>query len=475
VSGCLGLALAHATRPGSKSLLVGSVAAIAAAALVAAFALGGAIAENTRRFLTERYLGDLVIAQGKEAAVFGNAVVTGNERQDTIVDFDRVEELAGVASSGPLVTGYLSIVAADEREERCIAFGIDAARAVVDDAGGLGFALEPGSRLPGAGEILVSGSLARRLGAGGTSPLRAGDVVTAAALKEAGLGLKPLRLSGVYAYDGGVAELDRIVYLDAATARPLLLDEGEASEGGISKPKPPIEVSEEILFDGKAMIAESASPARPAIGLALPAFPAPAPKAVPDARWHYLRLRLPSGAGVRETIASLNASFEAAGLGARALPWEAASSGYASSAGIVRAVLLGAIGLAAIFAILVLSNSLGLLAASRKRTIGTARALGATHGFVFGWIAAEGLMAAAAGAIAGAALAVLGLAALSGAAPPIDQPAFREVFASDRFVAFAGAGDAALAIAISIAAAAPAVLGASFRSLRSTPASAMRE
>ena len=467
----LGLALAHATRPGSKSLLVGGVAALASAALVAALALGGAIAGNTRRFLTERYMGEVVVAQGPQAALFGYAVVTGNERQPPIADFERVARLvrarSEVASASPLLTGYLSLVPDGEREERCIAFGIDGA-----DAGprGLGFALEPGSTLPRPGEVLVSDSFARKLGGKGGPALRRGDIVTAAALKDAGLGLKPLRLSGVYAYDGGVAELDRIVYLEAGTARRLLLDEAEGNGVAEASPEPP---SDEELFADEALIA--APPKSLASSLAPSAGAVNAAATGAKNRWHYLRVRLEPGSDEGAFIASLNAAFARAGLGAVAIGWEAASSGYASSATAVRAILLGGIGIAALFALLVLSNALALLTASRRRTIGTVRALGATRSFVFAWTAAEGLTAAGAGAALGALLAALCLAAVSSAAPAIEEPAFREIFASDRFVAAARPMDIILAAAIAVAAAAPAILGASLRSLRAAPSDAMRD
>jgi ABC-type transport system, involved in lipoprotein release, permease component len=423
----IGLAVAQATRTGSKSLLLGCLAAATAAALALAFALGAAVSDNTRRFLTGRYMGEVVVAQGRSAALFGYAVSTGNERQQPIEEYDRIEALAlaapGVASADPLLVGELSLFADGENEERCIGFGIDSKR---KDGWAPGFELESGSFLPGPGGALVSDALAARLEKISPGSGRVGGIVTGAALGEAGLGLKPLRISGIYRYDGGVAELDRIVYLEASTARRLFAVEADD-------------------------VAQRAS-----------------------AAWHYLRLRLKPGADPAVAIASLNASFAAAGLGATAMGWEAASSGYATTASILRAACLGGIGLSALFALLVLSNALRLLAESRRRAIGTVRALGATKSFVFSWISAEGLFASAAGAIAGSALAAGALAAVSRAGPVISSPAFREIFASDRLVIRARPVDLAAAALLSIAAGAPAILGAARRCVRVSPYEAMR-
>jgi ABC-type transport system, involved in lipoprotein release, permease component len=475
--GYWGLAWAHARRPGSKSLLVGGIAALAAASLVVALALSGAIADNTRRFIVDKYSGEIVVAQGPSAALFGYAVITGNERQDSLREAGRARAI--VKASGyvdrcsPLLCGYLELVRGEGRDERGIAFGIDEGQ---PGPSGLGYALEPGSRLPGRDEILVSVAAAKRLAGADGKALALGDIVTAAALKDAGMGLRPLRVSGLYDYDGGVSELDRIVYLEAGTARRLLLnaEDSGARKAASSSPTP----SDDQLFAAETLVGMAAPIDEAAAAPRQPAQTTEADihaaAAAPDDRWQYLRLKLKDGARPAAAIASLNASFEAAGLGERALSWEEASSGYASSAGIVRAILLGGIAVVAAFALLVLANALGMLVSTRVRSIATMRALGATRSFVCAWIVAEALIAAAIGAAAGAAIAALFLELASAAAPAIANPALREVFSVSRFVARARPDQLAAASLLALGAAASATIGALLAATRASPASAMR-
>lgn len=284
------------------------------------------------------------------------------------------------------------------------------------------------------------------------------------------MALRPLRLAGRYVYSGGVSELDSIVYLEAGTARRLLMD---ADDGAAKIAQPQArEISDDELFSGTALIEGGAEPV--AAEQKTGASGGPVAAGARDLRWHYLRLKLEDGADAGAVARSLNAAFAARGLGARALGWAEVSSGYAQSAGIVRGILLGCIAVVAAFALLVLASSLDLLARSRAKEHGTARALGASCSFVFAWTMEEALAAAGFGALAGAAAATVCLAAVSAAAPAIASPAAREVFASDVFAARASVGQAALACGIAVAAAALATLRAARRSARAMPADAMR-
>jgi hypothetical protein len=84
------------------------------------------------------------VAEGGRGALFGYAMITGNERQEPIARGSEVESIveraAGLGSVSPLIVGFLSLEKGGER-----------------------------------------------------GPLRQGDLVTASALKDAGMALRPLR------------------------------------------------------------------------------------------------------------------------------------------------------------------------------------------------------------------------------------------------------------------------------------------
>jgi ABC-type lipoprotein release transport system permease subunit len=454
------LAFIHATRPGSKTILIGFVAALVSLSLVLALCVGDAIAENTRRFIVDRYSGELVVAEGPSAALFGYAVITGNERQTALAREGEVRAILGrraeIASIAPLLTGYLDLVPAEGQDERCIAFGVDA-----EGLGprGINFRLKAGSRLPGPGEILLSSSFAARLSAESGRALLPGDILTASALKDAGLGVKALKVSGLYEYDGGVSELDRIAFLDGGTAAGLILGE----EGLEPQDKQEVEAvpTDDEVFSAEAPLAKvnDSSP-----------LPIPGPVAASRANgphpWHYLRLRLLPGTKPGALAQSLNASFAAAGLGAMAIDWRGASSGYADTAQLVRTVALSGIAVAALFALLILANALALLVDSRAGSINTLRAIGASGGFIFSWTALEGFFASAWGATAGALLGWGLLSVVSRIAPRIASPMVREIFAQDRLVIPAGLPDIALALALATAAVSLAVIVSAIRGLR---------
>jgi hypothetical protein len=444
-----------------------------------------------------------VIASGSSAALFGYASITGNERQPLLRSPERVEDIvravAAPAGTRRLLVGYLSIVPGDRAEEEmAIAYGLGPEglgfrKGEADGAGGsFPYELCSGSALPGPGEILLSESFAERLAAKAGRPLVVGSLITATALKDAGLGVKSLRISGLYRYDGGVSELDRIVILAESTASRLLLDEAELASGGAAgATKAAVdgarqggavqEPSDESLFSSVNLVAEGADgapdiPSTAGAGAVLAGQGAvTVQKASPEhGNWHYLCVEPAPGTDVAATMRSLDAAFRETDIDARAFSWAEASSGYASGSAIFRAVALGAIGVAALFAILILANSLVILAASRTRTIGTIRALGADRGTVFRWICLEGLIAAGLGAIVGAAVAAGILSLVSAAALPVRSPALRELFASATFAAPVRGADIVAATALALAAASPACLAAAGRALRIEPATAMR-
>lgn len=501
MSPALFLAATHASRPGSKSLLIGFLAALAAGALFAAISTASAIAVNTRDFLTRNYSGDIVVASGGSAALFGSMSITGNERQALLPEAERIGEIcretAAPEAMRRLLAGYLSIIPADlAEEEMAIAYGLGPE--------GLGFAeerkdggmsafpydLTSGSALPGPGEILLSESFAGRLSANAGKAIGPGSILTATALKDASLGVRSLRVSGLYRYDGGVSELDRLVFLEAGTASRLLLDEADiaaarpgpamaAGLGADSGTAAGLASPDDALFASTGIVTEAADPgATAAIAAAAAAGSSGAAPEDGEGRtnpnWHYLCLKLGQGKDVRETIRSLDAAFEREGLKERAFAWDEASSGYAASAGLFKAISLSAIGLASLFAILVLANSLAILAASRTRTIGTIRAMGADRGLVFRWMALEGLLAAGIGAVAGAGLAAALIALVNSAGLPVGNPALREVFASNVLAIPVHPADIAVAAAVSVIAASPACIAAAARALRIEPAVAMK-
>jgi len=509
MSPALFLAATHAGRPGSKSLLIGLLAALAAGSLFAAIATASAIAVNTRDFLTRDYSGDVVVASGECAALFGSMSITGNERQALLPSAERIgeicREVAGPVATRRLVTGYLSIIPADlAEEEMAIAYGLGPEGLGFaqggDESGTAAFpyALTAGSVLPGQGEILLSEPFAQRLSANAGKAIGPGSLLTATALKDAGLGVRSLRVSGLYRYDGGVSELDRLVFLEAGTAARLLLDEAdiaaarsgtrpktEAASGPATGAGPDsgaaagLASTDDALFASTGIVTEAADPgATAAIAAAAAAGRSGAAPEDGEGRinrnWHYLCLKLGQGKDVRETIRNLDAAFEKEGIRAKAFAWDEASSGYAASAGLFKAISLAAIGLAALFAILVLANSLAILAASRTRTIGTIRAMGADRGLVFRWMALEGLLAAGIGALAGAGLSAAIIALIDSARLPVGNPAVREVFASSVLVIPVHPVDIVAAAAVAVIAASPACIAAAARALRIKPAVAMK-
>lgn len=480
MSYALEFAAKDALRGRSGALPVAIVSAFTAALLFAALSVSDAVFRNTERFLTERYSGEVVVAQGPKAALFGYASITGNERQGLIDRYGEVRAIVdredSVAASAPLLVGFLSLYPAEEREESCIAFGVDPpSYAKVFHP----FGLEPASRLPGPGEILVSDSYARVLArdAGQGASMGPGSRVTGAALKDAGLSLRPLTVSGLYRYDGGSAELDRIAYLDSGTARRLLLDSRDRAGPHRPAARAPEAPSEEELFAGGDLVSAPSGGAQgePASEAAAASPGVASEEPAEEAAWHYLCVRLKPGRDRAAAIKSLNASFAAAGLGAQAMDWSRASSGYADTAGILRAVALASIAVAALLALLVLSNVLSLLMASKARMVAALRAMGASRGFVFAVFSLEGFLASFAAAVAGVAASAAILGLVSRAGPPIANPAARELFSASRFSVDLNPGAAAAAILLAAAAELPASLGAALKAIRVSPVEAMRD
>ena len=118
---------------------------------------------------------------------------------------------------------------------------------------------------------------------------------------------------------------------------------------------------------------------------AAPTQPTPVPTITPDSAtsgYNLILVRIDPKQTISETLITLNRSFKAQHLPAKAITWQAALGQVAQMALLMRAVLFGFVMTVFIVAIIVITNTLSLAAMERIAEIGMMRAIGARRRFI---------------------------------------------------------------------------------------------
>ncbi len=442
----LRIALRNLVEHKGKTLIIGSIVALAVVVLVVGNAMMDTARTGIERAFINNYTGNIMISGLAEGniSLFGVQSVGALEQTPVIPEFNEINDhLAGdpqIAATTTQISGFGFMRAEDDRIEGLensaftVLFGIDPSsyREMFDNLELIeGAYLEPGTE----GVMLstdrvddLQKAAVRGLEDAGLEEeeyeIHAGDDIRVVSGLSQGLPrIRVVPLIGIYEMTGiseGVgAEL--ISYIDAQTLRALLgLSLGAGSEITLDYEQTELldraeagggDTLEEEFFStdpfGDDMFADSVIAEAPERLvdfenleglLALDNTPDETDEREAPAEidagtiWHYFLARVENPRRTDQVVTELNEWFISQGISAQAGNWEMAAGPFATTADVIRTVFNIAILIIGVVAVIIIMNTMVLSVMERTSEIGTMRALGAQRGFVWRMFMVETLV-----------------------------------------------------------------------------------
>ena len=401
----LRIALRNLREHRSKTLIIGTIIAVGIAVVVAGNSLAETATRGLRRSFIDNYTGHIMIhgRTNQALSLFGGGPAAGNEEIPRIGSypevFDHVATLPEVTAVSPQLTSFAVVYADEEQNEEFFAmlFGVDADsyRTMFPEAAEIvaGQPLAPGE--PG---ILVQTTLAEEIEEQLGKPVQPGDALTLTAIGGSGLRIREVTVRGIFRFQQEMQGLNRVAIIDAQSLRSLAGLVVSTGQIELSAEETEILAADDLdaLFaDEEQVVAAEgveagveAAPAEEALSetevLSILGDRKRAPPVVDAGAWHFLLLKLDSGAADQEQrlIDQLNGYFEAHDLAAQAVNWRAAAGGFSQLAAVMQSVFNGTVVVIAIVAVIIIMNTLVISVIERTSEIGTMRALGAHKKFV---------------------------------------------------------------------------------------------
>lgn len=393
-----------------RSLLVGSLIAVAVVVTVAGGALFQSSQKGLKRTFVESFSGNLFISppDKQTLSLFGvdTPVIGAYAHIPVLTDYGKVHRVvmkqAGVASATPQVTGY-AVLESRGVKIPAVLFGVNGsgyfrvyrASRVVS-----GHHLVTG--IPG---IMISRKQAAELGGPNGHPLVPGDIVKLTAFTDHGFTIRQVPVSGIFEFPVRNAALARIAYVDAGTLRSLKgMVQGSGGSGALSRSDRRLLTGNlSNVFRSRGTVAKKS----PGIGFSEVVHALSNTKGRAEAvrarkgTWNFLTIRLKAAANASTVCRELQQSLKAQGLEDTVAGWRAAAGAGAAISGFLSAAFDVGLLLLAVVIVFVLVNTLIIWVTQRTAEIGMIRALGGRRGFVFGLFFAESTLLALAAAIVG--------------------------------------------------------------------------
>jgi putative ABC transport system permease protein len=447
----------------SKSLILGSIIALAVLVLIVGNALMDTAALGLKKAYINNYTADVMVSGIAKADVslFGAISFSADmEKTPVIPDYEKVRTHIEGLPSVDKVTSQVSsfaLLKQGENDEQGVAFmfGIEPTsyRPMFDaveiiegsylEQGKAGLLLSKAKRanveralyarqrrLQRPFEILFPGLSE---GVRRATSLQVGDEIKVLGVGMGGFGgLRRIPLAGVYEYKFESMGVDNISYLDVTSARIISdLTFGNAEVSLSEEQKTIFASSEEDLFaDFGFMDLDEAAAATVAATAEFEGHEEMAGKP-DDGAWHAILIRLKDSSAAPAVIDQLNEWFQAEGIQAVAGDWKKAAGFFAASIDGIRIVFNVAVIIVAFVAFIIMMNTLVISVIERTGEIGTMRALGAQKGFIRRMFLAESFALTAVFGAVGIALSVIAIGIINASKIEAGNSFFQILFAGN--------------------------------------------
>jgi putative ABC transport system permease protein len=425
----------------AKTAIVGLLVAFAITLLVAGNSLMDSVTNGMRASYAENYTGDLIVHGLSEDSFSLIQSMPTAKALPLVPAFDLLKDAAmaapGAEAVMPLLSGSASISIDEESAGMSFLWGVDFdgyARMFPDSltfiAGG--FPDAPGPF------IILSKEVHRALQEETGLNIVPGDAVVLGEMGTSGTRLREVTVSGVFRFERGGAQLDRVSIVDAATLRSLKglsavsrqvadmdTDAGnQATDNQTTGDSVTAMagISEDELFGMEVMdISEADASAANTNGLDYDAILGDLSvrdkyAGTDSDAWHFLLVRLSDPGQYKEAESYINTAITDAGLEAGISDWRWGAGMVAELAFYIQIIFNVIVLVISIVAVIIIMNTLVISVTERIPELGTIRAIGGSKGFVRSMIAVETLTISVIfgliGMILGAAL--IGLANMKG-------------------------------------------------------------
>ncbi|MGD9940291.1 MAG: ABC transporter permease [Clostridia bacterium] len=425
----------------AKTAIVGLLVAFAITLLVAGNSFMDSVTNGMRASYAENYTGDLIVHGLSEDSFSLIQSMPTAKALPLVPAFDLLKDAAmtapGAEAVMPLLSGSASISIDEESAGMSFLWGVDFdgyARMFPDSltfiAGG--FPDAPGPF------IILSKEVHRALQEETGLNIVPGDAVVLGEMGTSGTRLREVTVSGVFRFERGGAQLDRVSIVDAATLRSLKglsavsrqvadmdTDAGnQATDNQTTGDSVTAMagISEDELFGMEVMdISEADASAANTNGLDYDAILGDLSvrdkyAGTDSDAWHFLLVRLSDPGQYKEAESYINTAITDAGLEAGISDWRWGAGMVAELAFYIQIIFNVIVLVISIVAVIIIMNTLVISVTERIPELGTIRAIGGSKGFVRSMIAVETLTISVIfgliGMILGAAL--IGLANMKG-------------------------------------------------------------
>jgi len=432
------LALRNVVLSLSRRWIVALVIALTLALLL----VGNTTFQSTESGIQQTYRnsfsGDLSVsvASGTSFTVFGNELPLVGDYEvlpvladPTGLEAALIKQNSVVAVAHQVsVAGYLQI---GGLQKATLLFGVDFAEYL---------AFFPALKLVdgaiptnGSHSILINSKRKADLEAGLGRKLTLGEALKLVSTNAGGFTIREVTYAGAYQYPVSNELLNRIVLVDADTARALAgyvyggrrVVTTQANQTQLLNNTANVDELFGEPADTTSLEVDSLS--LTAINEVLATRDSAAATTIEGA-WNFLLVRLKPGANAGWEAGFLKAGLPLGGADVQLRDWRGTAGGDAQLVFFVRLLFNVGVILVVLIAIFVMTNALGLSVYERTREIGTMRALGATRSFVAQLITLETLILVTGAGAVGLALGAAVLEALGRVGIRLDNPLIAALF-----------------------------------------------